>query len=234
MLEVKQLVVKYGDFVAVRNASLKVKDKEIVLLFGPNGAGKTSLLKAISGLISPSSGEIKFDGTLLNGLKPHEIARKGIAHAPEGRRLFPNLSVKENLEIGAYGKPKKLRKEFMKTIYDFFPRLKERENQLASSLSGGEQQMLAIGRALISMPKFLIIDEPSLGLAPIVVEQLFEVLKRVSKEMEVSTLLVEQNVSLGLETADRGYLMEQGSVILEGSRDFLIANETVRQKYLGI
>jgi len=234
MLQVREIDIYYGDIEAVREVSLHVDKGEIVSIVGSNGAGKTTTLGALSGLIPIRSGEINFLGERIDGLSPHKIVEKGLVQIPEGRLLFPEMTVLENLEAGAYAK--KFRKyvgERLEEVYGFFPRLKERRHQLAGSLSGGEQQMLAIGRGLMAMPELLMLDEPSLGLAPKLVRELFEIVRKIH-ERGTSILLVEQNVFHALSISDRAYVIENGRVVLEGKGEELLKNKDVEKAYLGI
>ncbi|HEX4085503.1 MAG TPA: ABC transporter ATP-binding protein [Chthoniobacteraceae bacterium] len=234
MLETKNLKVCYGSIVGVRNLSISVPSKGIVTLIGANGAGKSTTLRAISGIRRAASGSVLFEGEDITHLPPHKIVERGLSHVPEGRMIFPNLTVRENLDMGAYRR--KDRKSFGKDfdyIYTMFPRLKERERQVAGTLSGGEQQMLAIGRALMSKPKCLMLDEPSLGIAPILVRTIFEKITEINRELGVTILLVEQNANLALEVSHRGYVLETGSVILEDTSEALRSNSKVRESYLG-
>lgn len=234
MLEVNKIDVFYGDLQVLWEVSLKVNKGEIVTVVGANGAGKTTLLRTISGLLRPKLGIITFLNKRLETLPPHKIAEEGIAHVMEGRRLFPYMTVRENLEMGAYTKAAwDKREETMEFIFNLFPRLKEREKQLAGTLSGGEQQMLALGRALMLRPKLLLLDEPSWGLAPRIVLQLFDTIKKIRDE-GVTILLVEQNVFQSLTVSDRGYVMENGRIVLEGSGESLLNNPMVKKAYLGI
>jgi branched-chain amino acid transport system ATP-binding protein len=214
--------------------SLDVREGEIVALIGSNGAGKTTTLRTISGLIAPRSGEVRLFGKSLRGVGADRIARLGVGHAPEGRRLFPRMTVRENLDMGAYARRDRagIRKD-LERVYTLFPRLRERASQLAGSLSGGEQQMVAIGRALMSSPKVLLLDEPSLGLAPILVDAIFEVIREINAK-GTTILLIEQNALLALKTAARGYVLETGSVALSGSAEELIASPDIQRAYLGM
>jgi branched-chain amino acid transport system ATP-binding protein len=234
MLEVINVEVYYGTLRALHGISFKVNEGEIVALIGANGAGKTTTLKTISGLLHPSSGKINFHGERIDHLPPYRIAEKGIAHIPEGRRLFPYMTVLENLEVGAYlsGARKKV-KENIEQVFRIFPVLKERRNQIAATLSGGEQQMLAIARGLMSNPKLLMLDEPSLGLDPKKVTVIFNVLKEIREE-GVTILLVEQNARRALEVADRAYVLNAGKIVLEGAGKELMDSDHVRKVYLGI
>lgn len=232
MLECRRVTVTYSRRIrALSEVSLEVHSGEIVTLVGANGAGKSTLLKTISGQLHTDSGEILLEGDSIQNRPAHEIASHGIAHVPEGRRMFSRLTVDENLELGAYLHSKKIGSELEK-IYHFFPVLKERKNQLAGTLSGGEQQMLALARALASRPKLLMLDEPSMGLAPILVEQIFKKIKEINQE-GLTILLVEQNAHQALSLAHRGYVMETGRIVLEGEGKELMKNDLVRSAYLG-
>ena len=233
LLEVKNLRVHYDKVEAVKGVSLSVEEGSTSTLIGANGAGKTSILKAISCLIKSSSGEIWFEGKRIDGLPAHKIVGSGIAHVPEGRRLFALMTVKHNLRIGAYLQKNKqeLEKSFQQ-VYQHFPRLEERQNQLAKTLSGGEQQMVAMGRALMARPKIILMDEPSLGLDPKMVAAIAKIIESF-KETGFSVVLVEQNASLALRLADKGYVLETGSIALEGESEELIDNQYVKKAYLG-
>lgn len=234
MLKIERLNVTYGGSIhAVRNVSLEVKEGELVTLIGSNGAGKTTTLNAICGVI-PSRGSIRYRGKELNGKGTHNIVKEGIVMVPEGRRVFPKLTVANNLYLGAYTRrlsKAELDKE-IQAIYELFPRLGERRNQMAGTMSGGEQQMLAIGRALMAKPSLLILDEPSMGLAPIVVKDIFETIRRIKKQ-GMTILLVEQNATMALSVADRGYVLEHGEIHSEGSAQYLRDQDIVKKAYLG-
>lgn len=233
LIETQDLNVFYGVLHVLKGINIKIFDGEIVALVGPNGAGKTTLLRSINGLLKPRTGKIYFEGENVSGLPPHVLAKKGLAHVPEGRRIFANLSVYENLLMGAYLRKRDQElEESLEYIFSLFPRLKERLHQNAGSLSGGEQQMLALGRALIAKPKVLLLDEPSLGLAPVVVDNIFEAICEINKK-GVTTLLVEQNVVLAMEIASRAYVLETGKIACEGSCDELREIEHIRKVYLG-
>lgn len=234
LLELKSMSVNYGVIEAVKGIDLKVNDGEIVTLIGGNGAGKTTTLRAISNVHPPSGGEILFRGENIAGTPSHDIVEKGIIHVPEGRRIFASMSVYENLEMGSFQKnpPKSEVTQNAERVFDLFPRLKERRKQAGGTLSGGEQQMLAIGRALMSEPKLLMLDEPSMGLAPQVVETVFEVIEQVNSQ-GTTVLLVEQNAQMALQTADRGYVIETGAIVLEDDASKLLGNDEVRKAYLG-
>jgi branched-chain amino acid transport system ATP-binding protein len=234
MLEIKDLHVNYGAIKALKGVNLVVKEKSIVTLIGANGAGKTTLLRTISSILKPVSGNIDFFGENIISIPPNKIVERGISQCPEGRMIFSNLTVKENLEMGAYTrKDKHNLKSDLEFIYIFFPRIKERLKQQGGTLSGGEQQMLAISRALMSKPKLLLLDEPSLGIAPILVKNIFEKIAALNKETGLTILLVEQNANMALSIADYGYVMETGEIILEGDAKSLAQNEDVRKAYLG-
>ncbi|OGP72607.1 MAG: branched-chain amino acid ABC transporter ATP-binding protein [Deltaproteobacteria bacterium RBG_16_49_23] len=233
MLEVKQISVSYGLAPALWEVSLSVKDGKIVAIVGSNGAGKSTLMKAISGLIHPGEGTIEFDQRRIDHLPPHQVARMGIAHVPEGRRIFPHLTVIENLKMGVLPiKGQKRAQEILKNVFNLFPILAERQRQLGGTLSGGQQQMLAIGRGLMSDPKILLLDEPSLGLAPIIVDMVFEVIARLNSQGQ-TILLVEQNAFLSLEVAQYAYVLEVGRIVLEGEASKLIDDPHIKKAYLG-
>jgi branched-chain amino acid transport system ATP-binding protein len=234
VLDINGIDVFYGDAQALRDVSLRVGAGEIVTLIGANGAGKSTTLRTISGLLRPRRGDITLDGRRLDTAPAHSVAGAGIGHVPEGRRLFPNMTVRENLLMGSYRSGLwGTRIETLARVYRIFPRLAERTSQLAGTLSGGEQQMCAIGRALMGRPKLLMLDEPSLGLAPNIVEQIFAIIQDIARE-DVTILLVEQNAQLALEIAHRGYVMATGHIELEGTGRELLANPYVRQAYLGL
>jgi branched-chain amino acid transport system ATP-binding protein len=233
MLKLENLDVFYNDLQALWEVSLEVNEGECVALVGPNGAGKTTTLRTISGLLKTASGNIRFLDQLLNRAKPHEIVELGISQVPETGKIFTGMSILENLELGAFNRRARQDKEkTLKWVYEIFPRLEERKSQLAGTLSGGERQMLAIGRALMSKPKLLMLDEPSFGLAPILVQQMFEMISLINKE-GVAILLVEQNVKAALDLAGRAYLLENGRIAAKGSGEFLLSFESVRSAYLG-
>jgi branched-chain amino acid transport system ATP-binding protein len=234
MLEVRGVSAGYGSFRALFDVSLEVKPGEAVAVIGPNGAGKTTLLRVISKLIPASAGEIRMEGTSLGSVSPDKVVELGIAHVPENRRLFPRLSVEENLRMGAFVPAARARfRERLEFVYELFPRMRERRNQLAGTLSGGEQQMCAIGRALMSGPKLLLMDEPSAGLAPVIVQQVFRLVERIRAE-GYTVLIVEQNVQQVLRVVDRAYLLEVGGIRLSGRSEELLASEEIRQSYLGL
>lgn len=233
MLDIKELSVHYGVIQALKNISLRVEDQEIVTLIGANGAGKSTLLKAISGLVLKSHGTISFIGEDITKVNAQTIVKKGITHVPEGRRVFTGLTVYENLLMGAYlNNDKEAIKEDLKKVYKHFPILQTRSSQDASTLSGGEQQMLAMGRALMAKPKILLLDEPSMGLAPILVQEIFSIIKEIN-EAKTTILIVEQNARMALSIADRAYVMETGKIVLEGTGAQLAASEKVQKVYLG-
>lgn len=233
MLKIEQLKVNYGVIQAIKGIDLEVNAGEIVTLIGANGAGKTSILKAISGLEKPSSGTITFEGQNLNKMSAKNIMKLGISHVPEGRRIFSGLSVLENLELGAYlRKDKEAMKQDLEAIYERFPILKARYKQDAATLSGGEQQMLAMGRALMSKPKLLLLDEPSMGLAPILVKEIFSIIQDI-KAQGTTVLLVEQNARMALSVADRAYVLETGNIVLSGTGEELAQSEDIQKAYLG-
>jgi branched-chain amino acid transport system ATP-binding protein len=234
MLEVSNLDVFYGKSQALREVSLKVNEGEIVALVGANGAGKTTLLNTVSGVLRPASGSVEFLGKRIDRLAPHRIMKLGICQIPEGRKLFSDMTVGENLEMGAYSSQAwKRRKETLEQVYQLFPVLKERRKQSAKKLSGGERQMVAIGRGLMSNPRLCMLDEPSYGLAPKLFSEVLEVIKHL-REQGITVLLVEQNVRNTLETADRAYVLENGRIVLEGKGKDLLQNELVKKAYLGL
>jgi branched-chain amino acid transport system ATP-binding protein len=234
MLEVRDLDVAYGEVTILRNVHVTLDKGESVAVIGANGAGKSTLLRTISGLLRPRRGGVFFDGVRIDTLPPYEIAGLGIAHVPEGRRVLPEMTVEENLELGAYlPAPKARRRESLDWVYGIFPRLADRRRQQAGTLSGGEQQMLAVGRGLMLRPRFLMLDEPSLGLAPIIVDATFEKIADVRRQ-GIGILLVEQNVQRALGLADRGYVLEGGEVVLQGSSQTLLENPHVKVAYLGL
>jgi branched-chain amino acid transport system ATP-binding protein len=235
MLEVRGISVAYGGVTAVRNVSLSVADGAIVSLIGSNGAGKTTTMKAIIGLKSVSRGEIVFDGQRIEGASAPQRVGRGIALSPEGRRVFPQMSVLDNLLVGGYSRRDKVhQKKTLDQIYGYFPRLIERKSQMAGSLSGGEQQMVAIGRALMARPRLLLLDEPSLGLAPIVVEEIARIIVEINRDIGMSIILVEQNAKLALNLCDEAFVLETGAVVLSGKGKDLLASDYVRRAYLGI
>ena len=233
MLEIKDLEVYYGMIQAIKGISFEVNEGEVIALIGANGAGKTTILHTISGLIAPKKGSITFEGQEITKIPAHKIVENGLAQVPEGRRVFPSLSVLQNLKLGAYTrKDKKEIEDTLKMIYERFPRLEERKNQPAGTLSGGEQQMLAMGRALMSKPRIILMDEPSMGLSPIFVNEIFDIIKQVSAS-GTTVLLVEQNAKKALSIADRGYVLETGKIVKEGKASDLLNDEAVKKAYLG-
>lgn len=233
MLEVKDLEVYYGVIQAIKGISFEVNQGEVIALIGANGAGKTTILHTITGLIKAKSGSVKFEGKELNKIPAHKIVSLGMAHVPEGRRVFANLTVLENLKLGAYTrKDKQEMAETLEMIYKRFPRLEERKNQTAGTLSGGEQQMLAMGRALMSHPKIILMDEPSMGLSPIFVSEIFDIIKEISAG-GTTVLLVEQNAKKALSIADRAYVLETGNIVLSGKAEDMLNDDSIKKAYLG-
>ncbi len=232
ILQVNDIHVYYGSIHAVKGVSFEVNKGEIVTLIGANGAGKSTVLNTVSGLLHPASGSVVFDGKDLKGVAPHKVVEHGMAQVPEGRRVFLQMSVEENLEMGAYTRPRDEIQGSLEDVYRRFPRLEERRRQIAGTLSGGEQQMLAIGRALMSKPTLLMLDEPSMGLAPILVEQIFDIIKELHAG-GTTILLVEQNAQAALAIANRAYVLETGKITLSGTGEELMGNDKVRQAYLG-
>lgn len=233
MLEVKDLEVNYGVIKAIKGVSFEVNEGEVISLIGANGAGKTTILHAVSGLLNKANGTVFFEGKDITKTPAHSIVSLGMAHVPEGRRVFAQLTVLENLKLGAYTrKDKKELEDTLNMVYERFPRLKERKNQLAGTLSGGEQQMLAMGRALMSHPKLILMDEPSMGLSPIFVEEIFSIIRDISAE-GTTVLLVEQNAKKALSIADRAYVLETGNITLSGDAKDLLNDESVKKAYLG-
>lgn len=234
MLSLKNISVKYGSFTAVHDINIRVNEGEIVVLLGSNGAGKSTTFRTISGLSKPSEGEILFQGKSLNKVSADKIVQLGIGQCPEGRNLFPAMTVQENLKMGAFVHRRK-KDEIKKSlghVYELFPILRDKKDDAAGSLSGGQQQMLAIGRALMSKPKLMLLDEPSVGLAPLIVEQMFEVIQQINRE-GTTILLAEQNANAALKIADKGYVFENGSIVLQGTSEELFANDEVRKAYIG-
>ncbi len=233
MLEVKNLEVYYGVINAIKGVSFEVNEGEVIALIGANGAGKTTILHTVTGLINGTAGEIIFNGVDITKMPAHKIVGLGMAHVPEGRRVFSQLSVLQNLKMGAYTrKDKKEIDDTLKMVYERFPRLEERKNQVAGTLSGGEQQMLAMGRALMSHPKIILMDEPSMGLSPILVEDIFRIIRDISAS-GTTVLLVEQNAKKALSIANRAYVLETGSIVLQGEASLLMNNDSVKKAYLG-
>ena len=231
ILEIKNLSVNFGGIKAVNDISMAVEEGKIVTLIGANGAGKSTILRSISGIVKPQTGEILLNGQNILGMSPDAIVSRGVTLVPEGRRVFPNLTVQENLKIGAYLRKDKLDAD-LEYVYSLFPRLKERHWQLAGTLSGGEQQMLAVGRALMSKPKLVMMDEPSLGLAPLVVKSIFEIIETINGE-GITVLLIEQNANMALRIADTAYVLETGAITMAGTGAELLANDTIKEAYLG-
>ncbi|MCI8923713.1 MAG: ABC transporter ATP-binding protein [Lachnospiraceae bacterium] len=233
MLEIKDLEVYYGMIQAIKGVSFEVNEGEVIALIGANGAGKTTILHTITGLLEAKKGTVTFDGKDITKVPAHRIVTMGMAHVPEGRRVFSNLTVFQNLKMGAYTRKDKTEiEESLKTVYKRFPRLEERQNQLAGTLSGGEQQMLAMGRALMSHPRIILMDEPSMGLSPIFVNEIFDIIKKVSAG-GTTVLLVEQNAKKALSISDRGYVLETGNIVLSGKSDELLNNDSIKKAYLG-
>ena len=233
MLEVKDLEVYYGVIQAIKGVSFEVNQGEVIALIGANGAGKTTILHTITGLLSPKKGQVLFEGKDITKVPAHKIVSMGMAHVPEGRRVFAELSVYENLKMGAYTRKDKGEiEEGLANVYKRFPRLEERKNQMAGTLSGGEQQMLAMGRALMSKPKIILMDEPSMGLSPILVNEIFDIIQAVS-ESGTTVLLVEQNAKKALSIADRAYVLETGNIVLEGNAKDLLEDDSIKKAYLG-
>ncbi|WP_320175965.1 ABC transporter ATP-binding protein [Maridesulfovibrio sp.] len=235
MLKLKNVNTFYGNIQALRNINIEVKQGEIITLIGANGAGKTTTLMTISGVVPPRTGEVLYNGEPIHKTKPDKIVKMGISQVPEGRLIFPDLTITENLDMGAFLRDDKSGvKDDMDHVFDLFPILYERRKQLGGNLSGGEQQMLAISRALMARPKLLLLDEPSLGLAPLIIRQIFEIVKKINEESGTTVFLVEQNANLALKTAHRGYVMENGEIILSDTSDKLLANEDIKKAYLGL
>lgn len=233
LLEVKDIQVYYGMIQALKGVSFEVNEGEVIALIGANGAGKTTTLHTVTGLLRAKTGQINFDGQDITKIPPHKIVTMGMAHVPEGRRVFANMSVLQNLKMGAFTRTDKSEiEETLRKVYKRFPRLEERQGQMAGTLSGGEQQMLAMGRALMSKPRIILMDEPSMGLSPIFVNEIFDIIKEVS-ESGTTVLLVEQNAKKALSIADRGYVLETGKIILDGDADDLLNDESVQKAYLG-
>ena len=233
LVSIKNLSAGYGFVEVLRDVSIEIESREIVAVLGSNGVGKTTLNNALSGLIAPKTGEIIFDGNLVSGKSPSEIVEMGLIHVPEGRKLFPNLTVKDNLELGSYRRGKSERQKNLDEVLAIFPKLAERIGQQAGTLSGGEQQMVAIGRGLMGNPKLLILDEPSLGLSPLLVEQMFELIKRINQQ-GITILLVEQNVMQSLNIASRAYVIEEGTIAISGEAKALRDNAELKKSYLGL
>ncbi|MGL1921504.1 MAG: ABC transporter ATP-binding protein [Hyphomicrobiales bacterium] len=236
LLNIQNIESYYGPIMAIRGVSLQVKKGEIVTVLGANGAGKTTLMKTVSGVMDPEKGEITFDGVKIHGMEPHAVVGHGVVHIPEGREVFPLMSVNDNLTLGAYTRTDtaaEIEKD-REMVFSYFPILKERREQEAGFLSGGEQQMLAIGRGLMARPKIMLLDEPSLGLSPLLVQEIFAILKRLNEEQKVTMMLVEQNAAIALELAHVGYVMEMGRIVMHGSADELMESEDIQNFYLGV
>ncbi|WP_170338651.1 ABC transporter ATP-binding protein [Ruegeria arenilitoris] len=235
ILSIRNIESFYGPIMAIRGVSLDVHPGQIVSILGANGAGKTTLMKTVSGVMDPEKGTITFDGEEIQGLEPHKIVQKGIVHVPEGREVFPLLTVNENLSLGAYTLHDKAQIERdRELVFSYFPVLKERRNQEAGTLSGGQQQMLAIGRGLMANPRIMLLDEPSLGLSPLLVQEIFGILRRLNGEQNMTMMLVEQNANAALELADHGYVMEVGRIVMDGPADVLMRSEDIQNFYLGV
>lgn len=234
ILKIRNIESFYGPIMAIRGVSLDVHPGQIVSILGANGAGKTTLMKTVSGVMDPEKGKITFDGQDIQGFEPHKVVQKGIVHVPEGREVFPLLTVDENLSLGAYTLTDKAQIERDRDlVFSYFPVLKDRRGQEAGTLSGGQQQMLAIGRGLMANPKIMLLDEPSLGLSPLLVQEIFGILKRLNDEQNMTMMLVEQNAHAALELADHGYVMEVGRIVMDGAADVLLESEDIQDFYLG-
>jgi len=234
VLEIKNLESFYGPIMAIRGVSLKVEQGQVVTVLGANGAGKSTLLKTISGIMEPEKGKIVFDGEEIQGMEPHQIVNRGIVHVPEGREVFPLLTVDENLSLGAYTRNDRAEIERdRQMVFEYFPILAERRQQEAGTLSGGQQQMLAIGRGLMLRPRIMLLDEPSLGLSPLLVQEIFGILRRLNADEQVTMMLVEQNARVALDLADVGYVMEIGRIVMDGTADRLMESEDIKSFYLG-
>ena len=235
VLRVDNLESYYGPIMAIRGVSLEVREGQIVTVLGANGAGKTTLLKTVSGVMDPEKGTVKFNGENIQGTEPDKVVRKGMVHVPEGREVFPLLSVKENILIGAYTRNDKAKIAIdLEMVYSYFPILKERSGQMAATLSGGQQQMLAIGRGLMARPRLMLLDEPSLGLSPLLTEEIFTIISRLNKEQKVTMMLIEQNAEVALSVADYGYVMELGRIVMADDASTLAASKDVQEFYLGV
>ncbi|WP_170790951.1 ABC transporter ATP-binding protein [Ruegeria lacuscaerulensis] len=235
ILTIRNVESFYGPIMAIRGVSLDVHPGQIVSILGANGAGKTTLMKTVSGVMDPEKGKINFDGDEIQGSEPHKVVQKGIVHVPEGREVFPLMTVDENLSLGAYTATDKGQIDHdRELVFSYFPILKERRNQEAGTLSGGQQQMLAIGRGLMANPKIMLLDEPSLGLSPLLVQEIFGILKRLNDEQNMTMMLVEQNANAALELAHHGYVMEVGRIVMDGTADVLMQSEDIQNFYLGV
>ncbi len=234
VLDIKNIESFYGPIMAIRGVSLKVEKGQVVTVLGANGAGKSTLLKTISGIMDPEKGQVVFEGREIQGMEPHKVVGQGIVHVPEGREVFPLLTVDENLSLGAYTRSDKAEiEQDRQMVFDYFPILAERRHQEAGTLSGGQQQMLAIGRGLMLRPKIMLLDEPSLGLSPLLVQEIFAILKRLNKDEGVTMMLVEQNAKVALELADVGYVMEVGRIVMDDTAERLMESEDIKAFYLG-
>jgi branched-chain amino acid transport system ATP-binding protein len=235
MLQVEGIDVYYGDVQVLKNVSLDVKEKELVAVIGANGAGKTTLIRTISGLLKPRKGSIVFYDKRISDIHAHQVVAQGVVQVPEGRLLFPEMTVRENLEMGGYTvHSREALSQSLRSVYELFPVLRERENQAAGTMSGGEQQMIAVGRAMMSSPKMIMFDEPSLGLAPKLVQSIFDLVVRINKELGITVLLVEQNVQHSCQISDRAFVIENGEVVLQGPGPEMLENDHVRRAYLGL
>ncbi|MEM9331929.1 MAG: ABC transporter ATP-binding protein [Pseudomonadota bacterium] len=233
VLKIRNIETFYGAVMALRGVSLEVQKGKIVTILGANGAGKTTLLKTISGVLDPEKGQVLLNGKEIQGAEPDQIVKQGIAHVPEGREVFPFLDVQENLKMGAFTRSDNEINQDLDLVYSYFPVLAERRNQQAAYLSGGQQQMLAIGRGLMARPKILLLDEPSLGLSPLLVQEIFKIIRRLNQEQNVTMMLVEQNANVALKTADYGYVLEVGRIVMDDDTETLLASEDIREFYLG-
>jgi branched-chain amino acid transport system ATP-binding protein len=235
MLQVEGIDVYYGDVQVLKNVSLDVKERELVAVIGANGAGKTTLIKTISGLLKPRKGSIHFSDRCISDINAHQVVAQGVVQVPEGRLLFPEMTVRENLEMGGYTvRNREALSQSLRSVYELFPVLQERENQAAGTMSGGEQQMVAVGRAMMSAPKLIMFDEPSLGLSPKLVQSIFQLVVRINKELGITVLLVEQNVQHSCQISDRAFVIENGEVVLQGPGQEMLENDHVRRAYLGL
>lgn len=235
ILRIRNVESFYGPIMAIRGVSLDVHEGQIVSILGANGAGKTTLMKTVSGVMDPEKGQITFDGDDIQGAEPHKVVQRGIVHIPEGREVFPLLTVDENLSLGAYSRKDKGQiEQDRELVFSYFPVLKDRRGQEAGTLSGGQQQMLAIGRGLMARPRIMLLDEPSLGLSPMLVQEIFEILKRLNQEQQMTMMLVEQNAHAALDLAHHGYVMEVGRIVMDGSAEALLKSEDIQNFYLGV
>ncbi len=234
LLKIRNLESYYGPIMAIKGVSLNIEEGSVVTILGANGAGKTTILKTISGVMKPQKGIIEFMGQKIHGISPSEIVKKGIIQVPEGREVFPDLTVKENLIMGSYLRKDKGVKKDLEIVHDYFPVLNDRSNQLAGNMSGGEQQMLAMARALMARPKPILLDEPSLGLSPLLMQEIYKIIKRINKEQKTTILLVEQNARMALSLADYGYVLDLGRFVMENTCEELIENDDIKEFYLGV